>query len=54
MSENEIATLVKEAHEAKLLKQLLEEKLHGYGGIKNDELELICSMSGIRRGASAA
>lgn len=54
MEYQDIEMLIAEAHEAKLLKQLLEAKLYGYGGIRHDELEMICAMFGIRRGADAA
>ena len=39
--------LVKEAHEAKLLKNFLAKKLSEYGGIKHEELKNICTMFGI-------
>lgn len=39
--------LVREAHEARLLKQLMATKLTKYSGIKHDELETICVMFGI-------
>ena len=42
-----------EAHDAVLLKRILEKKLNGYGGIRHDELELICAMFGIRKGEEA-
>lgn len=47
MEELKLHDLIKEAHEAKLLKQLMAKKLTQYGGIKHDELENICVMFGI-------
>ncbi len=47
MEEKDLHSLVKEAHEAKLLKNLLAAKLRGYGGIKHDELESLCIMFNI-------
>ena len=35
--------LIREAHEAKLLKRLLKKKLDEYAGIAHRELELICA-----------
>ena len=49
MEGNELHSLIKEAHEAKLLKQLMAKKLAKYGGIKHDELENICMMFGINK-----
>lgn len=49
MEDYEIQTLYCEARDAALLKRLLAERLNRYGGIKHDELELICAMFGIRR-----
>lgn len=49
MTDNYLIDLLNEAHDAVLLKRILEKKLNGYGGIKHDELELICTMFGIRK-----
>lgn len=49
MNDKEVEILVNEAHEATLLKRLLAKKLNCYGGIKHDELELICAMFGIEK-----
>ena len=49
MNEFETRTLICEARDAALLKQVLREKLKRYGGIKHEELELICAMFGIQR-----
>lgn len=49
MSDNIFFDLISEAHDAVLLKRLLGDKLNGYGGIRHDELELICAMFGIRK-----
>jgi hypothetical protein len=45
--EKEMMDLIKEAHEARLLKRLLAKKLNEYGGIKHDELKDICTMFNI-------
>lgn len=42
MEESELFSLIKEAHETKLLKNFLAAKLTSYGGIKHEELENIC------------
>lgn len=47
MSEEKTVELIREAHEAKLLKLILAEKLSAYGGIKHEELKVICAMFGI-------
>jgi hypothetical protein len=47
MSEEKTTELIAEAHEAKLLKRLLAEKLSAYNGIRHDELKSICAMFGI-------
>lgn len=47
MSELKVTELIAEAHEAKLLKRLLAEKLSAYNGIKHEELRGICAMFGI-------
>lgn len=39
--------LVNEAHELKLLKRFLLEKLRNYRGIQHEELRSICVMFGI-------
>lgn len=49
MEEMELYGLIKEAHEARLMKQLMKKKLAQYGGIKHDELENICIMFGITK-----
>lgn len=49
MTDNNLLDLMNEAHDAVLLKRILEKKLNGYGGIRHDELELICAMFGIRK-----
>ena len=46
--------LIKEAHEAKMLKQFLANKLSRYGGIKHEELETVCSMFGITKEGDSA
>lgn len=50
MDGKELHQLVKEAHEAKLLKMFLADKLTDYSGIKHDDLETICFMFGITKG----
>lgn len=47
LGEQRQAQLIKEAHEAKLLKNFLASKLTTYGGIKHEELETICKMFGL-------
>ena len=47
MEDHGLFLLIKDAHEAKLLKQLLAKKLAHYGGIKHEELEIICMMFNI-------
>ncbi len=47
LGEQRQTQLIKEAHEAKLLKIFLASKLTTYVGIKHDELETICKMFGI-------
>jgi hypothetical protein len=49
MNDNILFELINEAHDAALLKRILADRLNSYGGIKHDELELICTMFGIRR-----
>lgn len=49
MSENILVELINESHDAELLKRILADKLSRYGGIKHDELELICAMFGIEK-----
>lgn len=39
--------VIREAQEAKLLKQFLFKKLKGYAGISHSELEVICATFGI-------
>lgn len=53
MNEEKTMELIKEAHEAKLLKRLLAEKLSAYGGIKHEELKVICSMFGVTESEDA-
>lgn len=51
MNDNLVLALVNEAHDAALLKRILADKLKlGYGGIQQNELELICTMFGIQKG----
>lgn len=45
--ELENVALVKEAHEAQLLKQYLRGALKGYSGISHEELRNICAMFGV-------
>lgn len=40
---------ITEAHEAKLLKRLLKQRLESYSGITYQELVDICTMLGIRK-----
>lgn len=54
LGEQRQAQLVKEAHEAKLLKNFLAAKLTSYGGIKHDELETVCTMFGITKEGDSA
>lgn len=54
LGEQRQAQLVKEAHEAKLLKNFLAAKLSSYGGIKHDELETVCTMFGIPKEGDSA
>ena len=49
LSKNTEMHLIKEAHEAKLLKAFLADKLACYVGIKHDELETVCAMFGISK-----
>lgn len=50
MNENILTELIKEAHDAALLKRVLADRLkQGYGGIQHGELEMLCAMFGIRR-----
>lgn len=47
LGEQNNVKLVKEAHEARLLKNFLAGKLTAYCGIKHEELEIVCKMFGI-------
>ena len=47
MIDQQSLEMIREAHEARLLKQMLAEKLLAYGGIKHEELKVICAMFGI-------
>lgn len=49
MEEKDLHSLMKEAHEAKLLKMFLADKLTDYRDIKHDEVETICFMFGITK-----
>lgn len=50
VEEKDLHSLMKEAHEAKLLKMFLADKLTDYRDIKHDEVETICFMFGITKG----
>lgn len=46
--------LIKEAHEAKMLKQFLAKKFSRYGGITHEELENLCTVFGITKEGDSA
>lgn len=41
--------LIREAHEAKMLKRFLANKLSRYGGITHEELTNLCAVFGITK-----
>lgn len=46
MEEKELHSLIKEANQLTMLKQLFRDKLNHYSGITRDQLEDICIMLG--------
>ena len=50
----QVEQLIKEAHEAKMLKQFLANKLSRYGGITHEELVNICVVFGITKEGDSA
>ena len=53
IDEISLVDLLKEAHEAKLLKQYLREVMNRYGDISHEELIHICAMFGVREEGDA-
>lgn len=46
MEEKELHSLIKEANQLNMLKQLFRDKLNHYNGITHSELENVCIMLG--------